>query len=344
MKKKTIAFLYNIRHQYPDPNNPATQLETDFDDRITIDAMIKHFEALRFDVIPIEADQDAYTRLKRHREHIDLAFNYSLGMYGVDRYAHIPAMLEMLEIPYTGATPLGEALILNKAYMKDILIANNIPTLPYQLFTARDTKMKRRLKFPLIVKPVAQGSSAGITNDSVVWSEIRLREQLEKVLELFPAGAMVEPFVFGREFSVGLLGNPPRVLPIVEADHSTLPDEYYPMDSLEVKWIIEEESGGETDHLICPAVMGEKLRRRIERICKRAWHDCGMQDFCRIDVRLDTDGIPQVLDINSPCGLIPPESSLTSYFPLQARAAGINYRTLLKTIIHAAFQRYGIRY
>ncbi len=343
MRKKTLAFLYNIRHQYPDPNDPATQLETDFDDPATIETMISHLEALRFEVIPIEADQHAYTRLKRNRERIDLAFNYSLGMYGMDRYAHLPAMLEMLQIPYTGATPLGEALILNKAYMKDILIANNIPTLPYQLFTVKDKKLKRRLKFPLIVKPVAQGSSAGITNDSVVWSEIRLREQLEKVLELFPAGAMVEPFLFGREFSVGLLGNPPKVLPIIEANHATLPEEYYPMDSLEVKWILEEEGGGETDHLICPAVMGEKLQRRIERICKRAWHDCGMQDYCRIDVRLDGEGIPQILDINSPCGLIPPEVSMTSYFPIEGRAAGMDYRALLKAIISAAFQRYGIR-
>jgi D-alanine-D-alanine ligase len=343
MRKKTIAFLYNVRHQYPDPNDPATQLETDFDDRATIVTMIKHLEALRFDVIPIEANRNAYTQLKRNREHIDLAFNYSLGMFGMDRYAHLPSMLEMLQIPYTGATPLGEALVLNKAYMKDILIANNIPTLPYQLFTAKDTRIKRRLKFPLIVKPVAQGSSAGITNDSVVWSEVRLREQIESTLALFPAGALVEPFITGREFSVGLLGNPPQVLPMVEADHSTLPDEYYPMDSLEVKWILEEEGGGESDHLICPAVLGAKLRKRIERICRRAWHDCGMQDFCRIDVRLDNASFPQVLDINSPCGLIPPEVSMTSYFPLEARAAGMNYRSLLRSIINAAFQRYGIK-
>lgn len=342
MKKKTIAFLYNIRHQYPDPNDPKTQLETDFDDPETIRCMIEHMENLKLEVIPIEADDYAYAKLKKNRERIDLALNYSLGMYGLDRYAHMPAMLEMLQIPYTGATPLGEALILNKAYMKDILIANNIPTLPYQLFTVKDARVKRRLKFPLIVKPVAQGSSAGITNDSVVWSEIRLREQLEKVLELFPAGALVEPFITGREFSIGLLGNPPEVLPIVEADHSTLPDEYYPIDSLEVKWILEEE--GDSGHLICPAYVGDKLKRRLERICQRAWHDTGMQDYCRMDVRLDNEGFPQVLDINAPCGLIPPEVSMTSYFPLEARETGMDYETLLRAIFSAAFKRYGIKY
>jgi D-alanine-D-alanine ligase len=335
---RTIAFLYNVRHQYPDPNDPKTQLEADFDDPSTIKSIIEHLEACNCTVIPIEADENAYARLKKNRERIDLAFNYSLGMYGLDRYAQLPAMLEMLQIPYTGSRPMTEAIILNKARMKEVIYAHNIPTLPFQHFNSPDEKLKRSLHYPLIVKPVSQGSSAGITNDSVVWTEVRLREQLEHIMNLFNNSALVEPFVTGREFSIPMFGNPPKFLPFIEPDHSTLPDEYYPMDSLEVKWILEEQE--DSAHLLCPAQINQKLTRRLEHICLRAWEALELRDFCRIDVRCDSEGKPYILDVNSPPGFIPPEVSVTSYFPLAAREAGMSYDTLLKKLFDNALKRY----
>lgn len=110
MKKTTIAFLYNVRHKYPDPDNPKSHLEADFDDPETIESIIDHFKKCNFRVLPIEANENAYTKLKRNRSQINLAVNYSLGMYGIDRYAQIPSMCEMLRIPYTGSGPLTEAL------------------------------------------------------------------------------------------------------------------------------------------------------------------------------------------------------------------------------------------
>lgn len=340
MNKKVIAFLYNVRHTYPDPNDPKSQLETDYDDPVTIRTIQEHIENLGYEVLPIEADEHAYAKLKRNRERILLAYNYSLGLNGYDRYAQLPAMMEMLSIPYTGARPLAQALVQDKEMMKDILIANNIPTLPHQVFHRSNERIRRKLKFPLIVKPVSQGSSAGITNDSVVFTETRLWEQVEYIMDLFGNGALVEPFITGREFSVSMLGNPPRFLPIIEPDHSTLPEGYLPMDSLEVKWILEEEGGGESDHLICPAEMSEKLRKKLEHICLGCWKWLEMIDYCRIDVRLDETGQPFVLDVNSPPGFIPPEVSLTSYFPLAARAGGIEYDSLLKRLFESALERY----
>jgi len=340
MSKKVIAFLYNVRHTYPDPNNPQSQLETDYDDPATIKTIQEHIANLGYEVLPIEADEYAYAKLKRNKDRIHLAYNYSLGLYGYDRYGQLPAMMEMLQIPYTGARPLAQSLVQDKEMMKDILIANNIPTLPYQVFHHVNERIRRKLKFPLIVKPVAQGSSAGITNDSVVYTEMRLWEQVEYIMDLFGDGALVEPFIRGREFSVSMLGNPPQFLPIIEADHSTLPEGYEPLDSLEVKWILEEESGGESDHLICPAYLSEKLRRKVERVCLGCWRCLEMIDYCRIDVRLDDTGQPFVLDVNSPPGFIPPEVSMTSYFPLAARADGLSYEHLLKKLFTAALERY----
>lgn len=96
MSKKVLAFLYNVRHTYPDPNDPKSQLETDYDDQATIETIQEHIRHLGYEVLPIEADEFAYAKLKRNRERITLAYNYSLGLNGYARYAQLPAMMEML--------------------------------------------------------------------------------------------------------------------------------------------------------------------------------------------------------------------------------------------------------
>jgi len=337
-----IAFLYNVRHLYPDPNDPKSQLETDFDDPETIEWMAKHFKNCGYDILQIEADEKAYLTLLDHQGEINLAFNYSEGIYGKNKYAHLPAILEMLQIPFTGPDTFTQALVLNKPKAKEVLMANNIPTLPFQVFITGLEPLKSDLKYPLIVKPSAQGSSAGITNASVVKDEAALRQQLKTIIDSFKQPVMVEPFLTGREFSIGLLGNPPQTLPIIEADHSVLPKEYLPMDSLEVKWILEEKNK-DLVHLICPAKIEASLAQKLNEICLKAWEALGMRDSCRMDLRCDNNGNPYVLDINSPAGLIPPEVSMTSYFPLAARVANIDYESLLKKIIDSAINRYQIK-
>ncbi len=337
IKKIALAFLYNIRHHYPDSNDPRGQLETDFDDPATIKMIIEHLQKVVNRVIPIEANEKAYLKLYKHQKEIDLAFNYAEGLHGKDRECHLPAMLEMLKIPYTGSRPLTQALGLNKAKTKEILMAYKIPTLPFQLFKTGQEKLNPQLNFPLIVKPVAQGSSAGITNKSVVNNPKELKKQVAFVIQNFKQGALVEPFLTGREFSVAMLGNPPRILPIVESDHSVLPKNLLPLDSLEVKWHFEEETEGE--NFICPAQMDKKLEEKIKTICLRVWQVLEVTDLCRIDIRCDQKQNPYVLEINSPPGMIPPEVSVTSYFPLAARVAGIDYDKLLVKIISAALKR-----
>lgn len=338
MKKLTIAFLYNVRHHYPDPNDPRSQLETDFDDPQTIEAMVKYLNNCGYQVLPIEADQNAYLKLFENKKKIDLVFNYSEGIYGQDREAQLPAILEMLQIPYTGSPPLTQALGLNKVKTKEVLQIYQVPVLPHQVFQTGLEKKDKGLYFPLIVKPIAQGSSAGITNSSVVFNTQELKKQIQLVIKTFHQPAFIEPFLSGREFTVAMLGNPPQILPIIESDHTILPPQYLPLDSLEVKWLFEEKA--EVNNLVCPAKITPRLKEKISQICLKVWEALGVLDLCRIDLRCDQNLNPYVLEINSPPGLIPPEVSTTSYFPLAARAAGLNYQELLKTIIHSALKRY----
>lgn len=334
----TIAFLYNIRHQYPNPNDPRTHLETDNDDPETIKAMIANFEKCGYTVIPIEADLDVYHKLEKNKKKIDLAFNYSVGIDKLRRELQVPLLLEILKIPYTGQTPFVQSLAYNKAKIKDILMAHNIPTLPYQLFKSGEEKLLPNLSFPLIVKPNGEGSSAGITNKSVVKDLLSLKRQIKNLMEIFKQPVLVEPFLTGREFSVPLIGNPPLILPIIESDHSVLPKNYQPLDSLEVKWYFEDQSKKPYFH--CPAKIEKKLEEKIINIVTGAFQYLGFRDLCRIDIRCDKSDQPYFLDINHPPGLIPPEVSQTSYFPLSARAAGIDYPKLIKTIIETALNRY----
>lgn len=338
MKKKTIAFLYNVRHTYPNANDPRTQLETDFDDPPVIKSIIKHLKKCEYNLIPIEANEKAYLKLYKYKENIDLVFNFSEGIYGKDRECHLPAMLEMLRLRYTGSSPLTQALVLNKAKAKEILFANNVSVLPFKVFKNVKERIKINFPFPIIVKPLSQGSGAGITNKSVVYDEASLLKQVGSIINTFGQPAMIEPFLTGREFSVAMLGNPPRILPIIEPDHSLLPEGYLPLDSLEVKWVFEEQS--EKNHLICPARVDEKLYEKIKNISIDTWNALEINDWCRIDLRCDANNAPYILEVNSPAGLLPPEISMTSYFPLAARAAGIEYNDLLKSIINTALKRY----
>lgn len=340
MKKITVAFLYNVRHTYPDPKVLKTQLEADFDDPETIRFIIKHLKQCGFAVIPIEANEDAYPMLQKNKKRIDVVLNYSEGIHGSDREAQLPAMLEMLGIPYTGSSPLSQAIMLNKAKTKEILIANGIPTAPFQLVANENEPIKKSLRYPLIVKPVSEGSGAGITNKSVVNNEKELKDQIRWIHKIFRReGVLIEPFLTGPEYSVGMIGNPPKILPFISPNHTLLPKGINPIDSLEVKWVFEEEVGNDR-YLMCPPVMKQALKKKIEKICLATWNALQIRDMCRIDIRCDSKYNPYVLEVNSPPGLLPPEISTTSYFPLAVRTSGIEYNEMLKLIIKSALKRH----
>jgi D-alanine-D-alanine ligase len=299
--------------------------------------MIKYLKKIVKKVIPIEAGEKAYFELFKRKGEIDLCFNYAFGIRGRDKYAHIPAILEMLGIAYTGSGPLTQAMVLNKWKMKYFLKYNDVPTLPFNIYFQEKIRNHDVFKFPVIVKPIAQGSSAGITDESVVHDEISLKKQINKVYKIFKQPVLVEPFLEGNEYSIPLIGNPPRILSVIEPDYSKLPKGYKHLDSLEVKWIFEEES--ENNHLVCPAKISEALKKKLKEICLRTWNVLEIKDIARIDIRLDGQGNPFVLDVNTPPGLIPPEVSTTSYFPMAWRKTGGTYQGLLEKIIKLALER-----
>lgn len=334
--EKMLAFVYNVRHAYPDPKDPRTFLEADYDDPETIEIFIKHLKKCGFKVLALEADGTIKEKLQANKSKIGLVLNYSEVIVGGQPGQQVSSACETLRIPFTGSSDKTQLLIRNKAKAKRAMKQAGIPVLADQVFKSEKEKLRPGLQFPLIVKPIAQGSSAGITNKSVVRNEWQLRRQVKAIIDNFKDAALVEPFINGREFSVSLLGNPPEILPIIEPNLATLPKNFEPIESLEVKWVYEEKV---KHYLQCPAKIEPKLKAKIELTVLKVWSALKIRDLCRIDTRCDDKGNLYVLEVNSPPGLMPPEISQTSYLPLAARKKGISYEQLLMKIVELALAR-----
>ena len=317
------------------PGLPSDDLYAEWDDIHTIQAVAAAL-ASRHRVSLVEADLDAFETYRKLRP--DLVFNIAEGLYGASREAQIPAMLDLLGIPYTGSDPLSLGLCLDKRRTKEILAHHKIAT-PHFAVVNSMAEIPDRLHYPLMVKPTLEGSSKGVTDKALVQNRRELIRQLEWVLGTYQQPALIEEFLPGREFTVALIGNGSEltVLPIVEINFDTLPEGVQPIYSFEAKWLWDQEEDP-LQIFSCPAKLEPLLRLQIEELCKSAFRALGCRDWCRIDVRLDAQGRPQVIELNPLPGILPrPEQN--SCFPKAARAAGLSYEEMILAVVDAACAR-----
>ncbi len=296
--------------------------------------------AERYDVLMVEANESAFEKMFKNRPFF--AFNMAEGLYGPSREAHIPAVLEMLGIPYLGSDPLTLAICLDKARTKEILSYHRVPTAPFAVVSSMEEFEDLRVKFPSMVKPLHEGSSKGIYNSCLVRSIEELEREVRVVMETYRQPALVEEFLPGREFTVGILGNGSdiRVLPIVEIRFDSLPQGVNPIYSYEAKWVWDT-TDKPLEIFECPASLAPELQREIEQLCARAYTVLRCRDWSRVDVRLDAKGAPHILEINPLPGILPkPEDN--SCLPKAARAAGLSYNALINTVLDIAMDRCGL--
>ncbi len=309
----------------------------EFDAPSTVQAIKKALLNRCDSVEVVEADENAYEKLRRGN--FDFAFNIAEGVRGEAREAQIPAMLEMLGIPYSGSGVTTLAITLDKRRTKEVLEANGIRTPRFQLLS-RAEDLRSDLQFPLFLKPNGEGSSRGITARSLVSSKEELEEVASEMVATYRQPVLAEEYLTGREFTVGLIGNPPEVLPIVEVGFERLPEGAPRFDCYEVKWIYDSLGTG-YDTTVCPAELDDDLRSRIEKAATRTFEALEVRDLCRLDLRLDNQGEPSVFDVNALPGLIP-DPAENSRFPKAAYAAGRSYEELIGEVFNAALAREGI--
>ena len=350
-----VALAYNLK-KCSAPGVEAKNLPPDFyaecDDLETVQAISAALAEFH-QVVPVEADEEAYEKFRAERP--DIVFNVAEGLWGAARESQIPSMLEMLRIPYTGSDPVTLAVCLDKARTKEVLAAHGIATPQFRVVETADDVAgilprkgaiphpgKPLLKFPMIVKPLSEGSSKGIVNTAVVRDEDELGREIARILGLYHEPAIVEEYLPGREFTVAMLGNGEnlRCLPTVEIRFESLPPGVNPIYSYEAKWIWDT-SDKPLEIFDCPAKTDRELQDDIEVICLGAWNALRIRDWARIDVRCDAAGRPQILEVNPLPGILPqPEQN--SCFPKAARAAGLSYNALIRRVLDAAVARLGL--
>ncbi len=288
----------------------------------------------------VEANNDAFNKFRELKP--DIVFNIAEGANGFSRESQIPAMLEMLQIPFTGSDSLTLGICLDKSRTKEILTYHSVPNAKFQIVNSLDEIAQLNFNFPLIVKPVSEGSSKGIFSSSFVKSYDELTSEITRINTKYNQPALIEEYLPGREFTVAVLGNGEEttILPIIEIKFEDFPEDVVPLYSYEAKWILDTKENV-FDVFECPAKLDKKLEEQIKETALKTFKVLRCKDWSRIDIRLDKNGIPNVIEINPLPGIMP-DPNENSSFPKAARAAGMDYNQMIQSVLYSAAKRYNL--
>jgi D-alanine-D-alanine ligase len=357
-----VALIYNLKYHVPVGVDAPPDALAEYDSIETVQALEDALLAGGHQVIPLEADQTLLDTVRQAAP--DICFNIAEGLRGDARESQVPALLEMLGIPYTGSKVLAHALSLDKAAAKRIWRDVGLPTAPFQVFHQADDSLDRQLAFPLFVKPVREGTGMGINGHSVVYGETQLRQQVRWVIQAYRQPALVEGYLPGRELTVGLIGNAlspgkerwngPSIalrwgpgqgsghrlydesgfhlFPVLEIDANVGAGQG--LYNAASKSFTPGEEGAPL--YLCPADIPATLEAEVKQLAVAAFEAIGALDLSRVDFRLGSDGQPYLLEINTLPGLNPTVSDLC----IMARAEGMHYTDLINEILYLAADRY----
>jgi D-alanine-D-alanine ligase len=348
-----VAVLANLKKNAPLLPGMSPDRWDDLDSEETIQDIIHALESGGHRAIFLEGDATLFDSLRK--EQPDICFNICEGHFGDGREAQVPAILEMLRIPYTGSRVLTLALALDKSMTKRVLSYHNLPTPPFQSFERVDEPLDPDLRFPLFVKPSREGTGMGVSPESIVRNDAELRSQLQCVFDRYDQTALVEHYIEGREVTMGVVGN--LGLPVArripedeEAPRIWKGLHFFPPLEVDMAAYPEEEAGIYTSrikvemvhdfHYICPAPLSDERVEELEWLTAAVFRVIGCLDVARVDFRFDAnDGDkPYILEVNPLPGLNPGYSDLC----VEAAADGWTYEELINEILDQAIQRYGL--
>ncbi len=256
-----------------------------------------------------------------------MVFNMAYGIQGECRYTHVPAMLEMAGVPYTGSSPLGHSLALDKVITKKLMMDAGVPTPKYRVMRSPGDSASD-LRFPLVVKPTHESTSFGLR---LATDQKELSSAVEDIVRQYQQEALVEEYVDGREVCAALLGNDDKnmeFLPLVEQDFGNRPRRI-------VTWEDKFHKVDDEPRKVCPAPVDEHFAQYLRQISLATFRACKCRDYARVDIRIDSAGLPYVLEINSMASL-----GSTGSYMLAAQTAGYSFATLANKIVDVAHERY----
>jgi len=327
--KLKVGFTYDLKDDYElKPDDPPDKY-AEFDTKETISYIESALKTSGHNIVRIGHAKNLIKKLVEG-EKFDIIFNICEGLKGRSREAQVPAILELYEIPYVGSDPLTMALTLDKTLAKKIVQYHGLNTANFICINSIDeiSPRKFKLRFPLIVKPSQEGTSKGLSKESLVKNFTQLKKRVEWVLETYKQPVLIEEFIVGYEFTVAIVGNePPEVLPPVQIainNETDLGENFYTharVESPEIKYI-------------CPANIDKSLDKKLRDLALVAYEVLGCRDLGRIDIRVDYDENPYFLECNPL-----PNLGKIDVFPLVAKATGRTYEELICYILEAGIKR-----
>lgn len=325
-----IGFTYDLKTDHTWQEGQPEDAFAELDKEATIEGVRRALESGGYEVVGIGHVRNLLRRLPDLG--VDLVFNICEGLGNRNRESQVPVILDLYNIPFVGSDGLTLGMTLDKAMAKKVFFADRIPTARY--FVAGANGFNGRLdslKFPLIVKPNHEGSSKGISEDSIVCDKKNLARQVRRITTTYRQHVLVEEFIPGSEFTVLVIGNEkPRALPPVQIQilgNKDLGNLLYTsrrLNSTDVQYL-------------CPADIPGALDKKLRETAERAFRSVECRDFGRVDIRVDRRGRPFVLELNPL-----PSLSTEDVFPLVAKAAGWSYNQLIVKIVDIALKRYGL--
>lgn len=325
--KFTVGLTYDLRDEYLAAG--YSEFETAEFDRVdTIDSIESALVALGYDVDRIGNVKQLAARLVAG-DTWDLVFNICEGMHGIGREAQVPALLDAYQIPYVFSDALVCALTLHKGMTKDVVRAANVSTPDYVLVEQLADVKNVAMPPPLFAKPVAEGTGKGVSAQSKINSMAELRRVCRQLLEAHDGQpVLVERFLPGREFTVGIIGSGREAKALATLEIVLLEG----ADAEVYSYRNKENCEDLVQYKLLPAC---KLRREIESAALKAWRTLGCRDAGRIDIRLDDAGVVNFLEVNPLAGIHPQHSDL----PIMATMIGMEYNELIRRIVNSAVAR-----
>jgi D-alanine-D-alanine ligase len=327
-----IGLAYDLKESVISTSGCPEDALEEYDSPETVEALATALETLGHSVVKLGGGRELIANILQNNT--DFVFNISEGLGNQrSREAQVPAILEMLDIPYSGSDPQCLAICLDKALTKRLVATAGIRTPKWQLVT--DYRQLKEIPldgFPLpaFVKPAYEGSSKGIRLGSRAETETQVTEAAAELLEHYRQPVIVEEFIAGDEVTVGMVGNSPAkvlgIMRVVAKKRSS-----YFIYSLEVKREWEQLVDYE-----CPAPLETDILDEITSSSLKVFKVLGCRDFARLDFKLSPEGAPYFLEINPLAGLNPKSSDLS----IMAYKLGWTYQALISAILNAALQRY----
>jgi len=342
-----VAIIYNDPHPEVHLESSFRNVELNFEPYFDICAATDPHEGYRAiaDGL-IEAGYDAYIlNLKDSYQTFlddyntnkpDVVFNL-VEIFHDQSYLEMSfaSLLELMQIPYTGASPIALGTCQKKIFTKGILQSIGVNTPRFFMITDPSEIININLNFPVIIKPASEDASVGIENESVVYDYEKMRARIEYVLRKYKQNVLVEEYIDGRELNVAVMGDRIiKVLPISEIDFSSMPGHLHNIVSYQAKWDPMHEAYHKTIP-ICPAELPLRVERKAKRIALKAFRALGCRDYARIDMRLSANNELFVLEVN-------PNPDLTedAGFMRSADAEGIPFTAALKKIVDLTWSRH----